>query len=234
MDKKYVLTGKTMDFYGRLLYRIRAVRDFGSIKAGDLGGWIESEENLSHKGCCWIYDDAVVADHARVIDNASVEGKAKILGQALVCGCANVYENASVFNHAQISDTATLLDKAEICGMARVYGSCVVGGDTIVTDHAQVGGKNVILIGKTRLRRDAKIQSADDFIVIGPIGSRNDYTTFVKSPNDDILVFCGCFSGTLEEFKARVRQEYGDDRLAKIYLFFADSAKIKFDILKKD
>lgn len=53
--KKYEFTGETKvieDFYGqtRLLRRIRAICDFGRIKKGELGGWIENEKNLSHDG----------------------------------------------------------------------------------------------------------------------------------------------------------------------------------------
>ena len=55
--KKYELTTETLQFAGRTLYRIKAVKDFGSVKAGELGGWIESEENLSQTGNAWIYDD---------------------------------------------------------------------------------------------------------------------------------------------------------------------------------
>lgn len=39
------------------VYRIEALREFGSIKKGELGGWIEKEANLSQCGTCWVYDD---------------------------------------------------------------------------------------------------------------------------------------------------------------------------------
>ena len=45
--KKYELTTETLQFAGRTLHRIKAVKDFDSIKAGELGGWIEDENNLS-------------------------------------------------------------------------------------------------------------------------------------------------------------------------------------------
>ena len=58
--KKYELTEETVIVSGKTLYRIRAVRDFGSVKAGDLGGYIEKEENLSHCGEAWVSDNAMV------------------------------------------------------------------------------------------------------------------------------------------------------------------------------
>ena len=77
--KKYELTGETKEARGVMLKRIRAVLDFGGVRAGDIGGWIEKEENLSHDG------------DARVYGNAQVYGNARVYGDALVSGDAWVY-----------------------------------------------------------------------------------------------------------------------------------------------
>ena len=53
------------------LYRIKALKDFNDVKSGDLGGFVDSENNLSHEGNCWIYDSAVVCDSALVCNFAS-------------------------------------------------------------------------------------------------------------------------------------------------------------------
>lgn len=50
--KKYELTEEKKVFLGTTLYRIRALKDFelldgAIIHAGDLGGWIEKEDNLN-------------------------------------------------------------------------------------------------------------------------------------------------------------------------------------------
>ena len=46
--KKFEFTDETKQNEGGItLHRIRAIRDFGDVKAGDLGGWIEREGNLS-------------------------------------------------------------------------------------------------------------------------------------------------------------------------------------------
>lgn len=58
--KKYELTEETFTVFGKTLYRIRAVRDFGSVKTGEFGGYIEKEENLSHFGDAWVYGNAEV------------------------------------------------------------------------------------------------------------------------------------------------------------------------------
>jgi len=68
MEKKYKLTEEFIDFCGRKLYRIQALKDFSNVKAGDLDGYIEKESNLSQEGDCWAYGDAKVYDNASVYD----------------------------------------------------------------------------------------------------------------------------------------------------------------------
>jgi hypothetical protein len=50
-EKKYELTDETMEIDGHILHRIRALKNIGeTINVGDLGGFVENEENLSHEG----------------------------------------------------------------------------------------------------------------------------------------------------------------------------------------
>ena len=65
---KYELTSETK--YG--LTRIRALKDFGTVKAGDLGGWIEKEYNLSQEGNAWVSGNACVYGNAWVYGNALI------------------------------------------------------------------------------------------------------------------------------------------------------------------
>lgn len=90
MEKKYKLTEETLAVDGHVLHRIIALRDFGEVKKGDLGGFIEKESNLAHDRNCWIYNDAVVRD------DAMVYGNAKVCDDAMVYGEAEVYGNAIV------------------------------------------------------------------------------------------------------------------------------------------
>ena len=93
-NKKYKLTDETIDVKGKTLYRIEALKDFGEIKNGDKGGFIESENNLAHEGDAWVSDDACVSDNARVCGNARVYGDALVRGDAYVCGDAEISTDA--------------------------------------------------------------------------------------------------------------------------------------------
>ena len=63
--KKFELTAEFKMLFGVKLFRIRALVDFGYIKAGELGGWIKSENNLSQSGNAWVYGDAEVYGNAK-------------------------------------------------------------------------------------------------------------------------------------------------------------------------
>lgn len=92
--KKYELTDETIEVYGTALHRIKALKDFGNVKKGELGGYVESEHNLSQEGDCWVYGNARVYSNARVYGNAEVFGNAWVYDNAKVCGNAEVCGNA--------------------------------------------------------------------------------------------------------------------------------------------
>ena len=74
--KKYKLTDEYITIDDRKLYRIEALKDFGWVNKGDKGGFIESEDNLSQEGYCWVYGNA------RVGGSAEVYGTAKVVNNA--------------------------------------------------------------------------------------------------------------------------------------------------------
>lgn len=64
---KYELTNEVKEYNGITLHRIKATKNFGSVNAGDLGGWIESEDNLSQGNDAWVCDNAEVCGNADYI-----------------------------------------------------------------------------------------------------------------------------------------------------------------------
>jgi hypothetical protein len=135
--KKYELTTDTKMVLGRKLFRIKALVSFGNVKIGDLGGYIEKEENLSQEGNAW------------VSGNAEVSGNAKVSGNA---------------------------------------------------DYATAQG----------------------------FGSVYRVTTFFREKTGEVGVKCGCFYGTLAEFRKKVKETHGDSKKAKEYLMLADLMEYRF------
>ena len=104
--KKYEMTEETMVICGETLHRIRALKTFGEVEAGQLGGWIEKEENLSHEGEAWVGGDARVRENARVEGEACIEGKAYVGGEAWIGGNAKVEGKAYVEGEAWVGGNA--------------------------------------------------------------------------------------------------------------------------------
>lgn len=135
MEKKYeILKRDHITVDGRRLYRIRALRAFSTVYAGEIGGYIESKRNLSHYGDCWVADDAMVYGDATVIEDAVVSNEAQVYGSAHVCEHALVYGNAKVFENAKVRGNA------KVGGCAKIYGSSVVGENARIYDGATIGG----------------------------------------------------------------------------------------------
>jgi len=63
---------------------VKAVRDFGKVKAGDIGGFVQSEVNLSHSGECWVFGDARISGNAKVFGDARIFGNAEVFGNDIV------------------------------------------------------------------------------------------------------------------------------------------------------
>ena len=120
MDKKYEFTGETMKYKGHILHRIKRLED------GRLLGWIESEDNLSHEGECF------VGERAKVYGNARVYGDSRVYGDAEVC------DDAEVFGRAIVGSYSLVFDSAKIFGNALIEGDAELGGDVQVYDNKSI------------------------------------------------------------------------------------------------
>ena len=117
--KKFELTTEFItNAFGKKLFRIKALVEFGNVKAGELGGYVEKEGNISQDGDAWVYDNAWVCDDAWVSGNARVCGNARVSGNAKVCGNARVSGNAWVCGNARVSDNAWVSGNARVSGNA--------------------------------------------------------------------------------------------------------------------
>lgn len=189
--EKYRLTDETIDICGTTLYRIEALRDFGSIKAGDKGGFVQSYHNLSQEGDCWIHGEAKVFGNAKVYENARVFGSAEVCGYASVKGDAFVKGRAKVYGSAFVKGDAFVFGRAEVYGWAKVFGKAQVFGDAKVYGNAFVKG-------------DAIIKTGRDYIVFKNWWSSDRYFTWTRSNN---MWNVGCFYGTGKEL---IKKAYAD------------------------
>lgn len=144
MEAKYELTDETIEWECITLYRIKALRDFGDVKAGDLGGFVESEDNLSDYGNCWIYNNARVCEGSTIEDDAKISNNAWVTGCSCVCDNARVYGHAKVFGGSTISDQSRVflhacVEDSTVTDQSRVYGHAIIS-ECWLSDNARVYG----------------------------------------------------------------------------------------------
>ena len=195
--KKYELTSETKVIDGAEVHRIKALKSFGNIKKGELGGWIESEKNLSQYGNAWVFDNAIICEnatvdgHAMVYGNARVDGNAMVYGNAMVCGDATVGENARVDGHAIVGGHATVDGHSTVGDYAMVGGNATIGGEATIYWNAMVCG-------------NATVFDNADFIVFKNWWSSGRYFTWTRSNNKWKV---GCFYGSGEELIAKAYKD---------------------------
>ena len=165
--KKHELTDDTITVGGRILHRIKALKSFSDVEEGDLGGYVEKEDNLDHSGEAW------------------------------VSGNTWVYGNARVYGDARVSGDAWVYGDARVSGNARVYG-------------------------------DARVSGENDYAAAKGFGREYRTTTFFRLQDGGIGVRCGCFCGTLEEFREKVKETHKESKMGKEYLMLADLMEYKF------
>ncbi len=148
----------------------------------------------------WVARTAVVEDSCWVQLNAQVYGNAKVAGRAKILG------NSKVFGFACVKDSARVEGNARIFGAAIVCDDAVVDGNILITNRVT----DITVGGKFRMHNHTShkitISRSQDFMVIGPLGSRVSYLTITFKPQ--VILSTGCFTGTLSEFKKAVLNSY--------------------------
>ena len=214
-ELKYKLGNRSIDFDdGRVLYEIVATKDFSDVKKGDIGGRVESLNNLSQTGDCWIYGGKVKND-VFVCNNAKIYSS-HISGKSIICGNV-ITENSTIHSNCgdisgstKITNSSLRMDSITICGNSSINGA--------VTSRC----KNIRLI-------DAVINSRRDVIITSGFGSRCSLATFFKDTTGAVICVTGCFNDNIDEFEERVKLEHGDNKYGKEYLKLIESIRIHFE-----
>lgn len=94
MKKYKILYDSELIIHKHVLHRIEACCTFrtfqGSlVREGEVGGWIESNKNLSQSKFSWVFDEG------------KVYGDSQVLDDAVVMDTAEVYQNAKIYNKAR-------------------------------------------------------------------------------------------------------------------------------------
>ena len=159
-NQKYEITEISHEKYP-FLHRIRALRDVSAeVSAGDLGGFVESESNLSFEpdDTAWIFDDAIACN------DAYVDKGAILRGEAVVCDNAYISMGAVLSGHARAEDNAyirgaVLSASARASGFSMILNDKDTMGVPILSGRCAVYGK---VSGDVRLTGSALVISGEE------------------------------------------------------------------------
>lgn len=139
------------------LYRIQALKTFTKpggynpvVHVGELGGYVESEDNLSQQGSCWIFDKARVKDGGKVLDDAIVYDKCLVSKNSIVRGRSVVGGHCFVTNQSVIIDSR-LEGNVIVNGHSTIHSGAYLYGE-IGVDQSDIGNL-VNLIGRISVKK---------------------------------------------------------------------------------
>lgn len=174
VNNKYIITEETKPYTINskrgseviFLNRIKSITDIREdVPSGTLGGWIQSEDNLSISGSCWIYDEAVCAQNALVRDSSILRNNALVFGDALIRDSASILENAQISDYARVKDQSIARGNAKIRQNAKLEYNAVVEGDAEIFEMAKIQ-KNGFVTGNVKVGSCSRIKS---YVSITPI-----------------------------------------------------------------
>lgn len=210
---KYILTCHSLEFEGRILYRIQAIKDFGNVKKGDIGGYVESTENLSHFGNCWIYNDAKAMDSSMVIDDAILEGQSIMKNHSIISCNSRCSGTTKLSQGSWIGDNSWLLDSyiadcSQIEGNSRIHNSTIIGntyitGNTFVLDST-VKGYSVISGNACVFNRIIENDTSFNFIT-------DKDEIFKSTEESDRRALRGLFKNDISKALSDRNKKYGED-----------------------
>lgn len=166
MELKYKIDRKRIEYIDKEpVYKIVALKDFGKVKAGDVGGFVSSYSNLSQSGNCWISQSSSVVGGASVRDDAIIRNGSVIEGNARIEGNATV--NASrisgqtVVNGKSVVETSSI-DASFISGTSSLKNANISGNVFVknsITSDVKI--ENGCLNGEVFLIDSSSIHSCD-------------------------------------------------------------------------
>ncbi|MEA4857909.1 MAG: hypothetical protein AAGU21_01060 [Solidesulfovibrio sp.] len=189
--KKYaVREDLSIQHNGLTLYQIEALVSWEAtsmtVQAGDLGGYVASESNLSQYGKAWVGPGSKVYGNAFVGGDALVvAGGGEVFDAAKAYGAAQII-NAKLYENARAFGTIAVVD-SEVHGNASVSGSGIVVdatvyGEVIIKDNARVHD-GATVYGYTTLQDNAAV--FNNSTVYGGM----DDPVLLK---DNVMVFGNC------------------------------------------
>lgn len=172
---------------GVTLYRIQATIDSYHAKKGEIGGWVESYDNIVGNNA-WVANNAevclgatvrgksIVQDDAKAIKGAKVGGWSSLENNALLIGSA-MFGRSIVGGNAIISNGATVFFNAYVGGQAKIRGANIGGS-------AHIAGTTIIDRGFISILTDKPIMKTKEISLSKMFPKSYDKPSFIKKEEE--------------------------------------------------
>ena len=119
---------------------------------------------------------------------------------------------------------------AWVSGNARVYGNAWVYGNALVYGDAWVYGY-ALVYGNARVSGNARVCSKDSICAFYGFGSSYITTTAFLDKEIGVRIVCGCFTGSLYQFREKVIETHGENsKHGKLYLGMANMIEFRLSV----
>ena len=164
-NKKYMLDLEGTHF------RLVATKEFWCgdyfVKRGSKGGLVDSPDNLSQDGSCWITNDACVYGKARIEGDALITDRAIVCADAIVRGKSIIGDDCQVCGKSIVDGDSVVSGSVELVGVkldGAMIKFCPKNGKLRINKYNQpndliIGIKTVVYDG----RNNRKSESEDDY-----------------------------------------------------------------------
>ena len=88
---------------------------------------------------------------------------------------------------------------------------------------------NLDQVGDAWVYGDARVSGDADYTTISGFGTCFRTTTFFRCKDNYVRVSCGCFYGTIDEFREQVKNTR-EGKIAQEYLMIADLMELHFNV----
>ena len=159
--KKYILERDGARF------RLVATKEFWCgdyfVKRGSNGGLVDSPDNLSQDGSCWITKDACVYGNARIEGDALIADRAIVCADAIVRGKSIISDDCQVCGKSIVDGDSVVAGSIELVGVkldGAMIKFCAKNGKLHINKYNQpndliIGIKTVVCDGKDKRKNES-------------------------------------------------------------------------------
>jgi NDP-sugar pyrophosphorylase family protein len=139
---------------------------------------------------------------------------------------AKMFDNSRMHDNSKMFNNSKMYDNSEIYDNSRMYDNSILQNNSRMFDNSRMHDNSILqdteLHGNAVIRGEGLIESVADYMLLGPAISSENFTTAHRDTKIIVRVNTGCFSGSIDEFKAAIEKTHANNEIhLRQYRMFA-------------